>query len=98
MFHPIILWLAVGVVAGGGCVACICFGALFSIFSPAQLLPLLVICVSGFGGRRVVLDMELSVNARYHKTRVLLRAWRLLLLLVAGASGGVRNKIQNYMQ
>ena len=31
------------------CRACIRFGALFSIFSPAQLLPLLVVCVSGFG-------------------------------------------------
>ena len=51
-----------------------------------------------FRGCPVVLDIELSVRARYHKTRVLLRARRLLLLLVAAASGGVRHKFQNYLQ
>ena len=39
----------------------------------------------------VVLDIELCVSARYNKTRVLLRARRLRLLLVAAASGGVRH-------
>ena len=46
----------------------------------------------------VVLDIELSVSARYQKARVLLRTRRLLLLLVAAASGGVRHKCQNCMQ
>ena len=49
-------------------------------------------------GCRVVLDIELSVSARYQKTRALLRARRFLLLLFAAASGGVRHKIENYMQ
>ena len=43
----------------------------------------------------MVLDIELSVSARYQKTRVLLRARRVLLLLAAAASGGVRHKFQN---
>ena len=51
-----------------------------------------------FRGCPVVLDVEHSVSARYQKTRVLLRARRLLLLLVAPASGGVRHKFQNYIQ
>ena len=48
-----------------------------------------------FRGCPVVLDFELSVSARYQKTRVLLRARRLLLplLVAAAASGGVRHKI-----
>ena len=49
-------------------------------------------------GCPVVLDIELSVSARYQKTRALLRARRFLLLLFAAASGGVRHKIENYMQ
>ena len=40
---PVILLAVLGFYHG------IRFGALFSIFSPAQLLPLLLICVSGFG-------------------------------------------------
>ena len=51
-----------------------------------------------FRGCPVVLDIELSVSARYQKTRVLLRARRLLLLLVAAASGGVRQKFQDNMR
>ena len=51
-----------------------------------------------FRGCPVVLDIELSLSARDQKTRVLLRARRLPLLLVAAASGGVRHKIKNYMQ
>ena len=47
-----------------------------------------VMCLR-FRGCPVVLDIELSVSARYQKTRVLLRARRLLLLLVASPSGGV---------
>ena len=78
------------------------FGALlFSIFSPAQLLSLLYLtcdmCLR-FRGCPVVLGIELSVNARYQKTRVLLCARRLVLLLVAASSGGVRHKIKNYVQ
>ena len=51
-------------------------------------------------GCPVVLDIELSVCTWYQKTRcVLLRARRLLLLLrLAAARGGVRHKVQNYMQ
>ena len=45
-----------------------------------------------FRGCPVVLDIELSVSARYQKTRVLLRARSLLPLLVAAASGGVRHR------
>ena len=69
------------------CCACIRFGALFSIFLPAQLLPLLAIymCLR-FRGCPVLLDIELSVSARYQKTRVLLSARRLLLLFVAAAA------------
>ena len=63
------VWVVVVVVVGGGeCAACIRFGALLSIFSPAQLLPLLVMCLR-IRGCPVVLDIELSVSALYHKTR-----------------------------
>ena len=88
-----VVWVVVVVVAGGGCASCILFSALFSTFSPAQLLPLLVIymCLR-FRGCPVVLGIELSVSVRYQKTRVLLRVRRLLLLLVAAASGCVRHK------
>ena len=55
-----------------------------------------------FRGCPVVLDIELSVSAWYQKTRrVLLRARRLLLLLLLSAeSGSVRCAayFQNYMQ
>ena len=52
-----------------------------------------------FRGCPVVLDIELSVSARYEKTRVLLCARRLVLLLIAvTASGGVRHNFQNYRQ
>ena len=51
-----------------------------------------------FRGCPVVLDVELSVSARHQKTRLLLRARCLPLLLVAAASGGVRHKFQNYMR
>ena len=46
-----------------------------------------------FRGCPVVMDIELSVSARYLNTCVLLRAQRLLLLLVAATSGGVRHTI-----
>ena len=46
------------------------------------------VCVSGFGVVPVVLDIELSVSARYEKTRVLLRA-RLLLLQQRAAVCGI---------
>ena len=46
-----------------------------------------------------MLDIELSVRARHHKTRVLLCARRLVLLLVAAAaSDGVWHKFQNNKQ
>ena len=85
------------VVVGGGCAACIRFGALLS----RQRSFFLYYCDTylRFRGCRVVLDIELSVSARYNipgKTCVL-RARRLLLLLVA-ASGGVRHKFQSCMQ
>ena len=51
-----------------------------------------------FQGCPVVLDVELSVSARHQKTRLLLRARRFPLLLVAAASGGVRHNFQNYIQ
>ena len=52
-----------------------------------------------FRGCPVVLDIELSVCVRFQKTRVMLRARQLLLLrLLAAASGGVRHKLENYMQ
>ena len=51
-----------------------------------------------FRGCPVLLDVELPVSARYQKTRVLLRTRRLMLLLVAAASGGVSHKFQNYVQ
>ena len=47
-----------------------------------------------FRGCPVVRDIELSVSVRYQKTRVLLRARRLLLLLVAASRGCVRQKIE----
>ena len=46
-----------------------------------------------------MLDIELSVNVWHQKTRVLLCARRLVLLLVAAvASGGVRLKFKNYIK
>ena len=52
-----------------------------------------------FRGCPVVLDIELSSSARHQKTRVLLCAPRLALLLVAAAaSGDVQHNFQNYMQ
>ena len=89
------------VAGGGGCAAWIrSFGALFSIFSSQSSFFLYYVmcdmCLR-FRGCPAVLDIELSVSARYQKTRVL-RARRLLRLLVAAASGGTRHKFQSYMQ
>ena len=87
---------------GGGCAAWIrSFGALFSIFSSQSSFFLYYVmcdmCLR-FRGCPAVLDIELSVSARDQKTRVLLCAQRLVLLLVAAAaSGGVRHKFENYM-
>ena len=69
------------------CAACVRFGALFS----AQHSFVFLCCDNRmylrFRGCPVVLDIELSVSARYHKTRrVLLRARRLLLLLLTTES------------
>ena len=59
-----------------------------SSFSTAVIL---VCMYLRFRGCPVVLDIELSLSAWYHKTRrVLLRARRLLLLLLTAESGGVR--------
>ena len=86
---------------GGGCAAWVFFGALFAIFSPQRSFFLYYLtcdmCLR-FRGCPAVLDIELSVSARDQKTRVLLCAQRLVLLLVAAAaSGGVRHKFENYM-
>ena len=85
---------------GGGCAAWIrFFGDLFSIFSPQPSFFLYYLtcdlCLR-FRGCPVVLDIELSVSARHYKTRVLLCARRLMLLLAAAASDGVRHKFHNY--
>ena len=93
-FHPIIVllavvWVVVVVVVGGGCAACIGFGALFS--RQRSFFLYCDMCLR-FRGCPVVLHIELSVSARHQRTRVLLSAWSLLLLLVAAASGGVRQK------
>ena len=48
--------------------------------------------MSPVSGCRVVLESELFVRARNRKTRGLLRARRLLLLLVPAASIGVRRE------
>ena len=99
------------VAGGGGCAAWIrFFGALFSIFSPQRSFVLYYLTCDRrlrFRGCPVVLDIELSVSARHHKsvsarhhkTRVLLCARCLVLLLVAAAaSDGVRHKFQNFKQ
>ena len=46
-----------------------------------------------------MLDVELSVSAYHQKTRVLLCAQRLVLLVVAAAGrGGVGHTFQNFMR
>ena len=78
------------------------FGALFSIFSPQRnFVPYYLTCdmCLRFRGCPVELGIELSVSARHQKTRSLLCAPRLVLLLTAAAPrGGVRQKFQNCMQ
>ena len=78
-----------------GCAACILVGALFSR-QRSFFLYCCDVCLR-FRGCPAVLNIELSVSARYQKTRVLLRARRLPLLFVAAESGGVRHKFQNCM-
>ena len=73
------------VAGGGGCAAWIrFFGDLFSIFSPQRSFFLYYLtcdmCLR-FRGCPVVLDIDLSVSARHQKTRVLLCARQLVLLL-----------------
>ena len=70
---------------GGGCAACIRFGALSS--RQRSFFLYCDVCL-GFRGGPVLLDIELSVSARYRKTRVLLRERRLLLLVAAARSSG----------
>ena len=71
------------------------FSAMFSIFSPQRSFFLYYLtcdmCLR-CQGCPVVLDIELPVSARHQKTRSLLCARRLVLLLAAAASGGVRHK------
>ena len=78
------------------------FGSISFPFLTAQVLPLLLVtCAMACPRVRdspVVLDIELSVGSRHQKTRVLPCARRLVLLLVAAARGGVRQKFQNNMQ
>ena len=74
--------------------------SIFYFLATAQLLYYFTcdLCLR-FRSCLVVLDIELSVSARHQKTRVLLRAWRLVLLLIAAAAtDGVRHKFQNYKQ
>ena len=102
-FHPIIVLLAVVrrvVVAVPLGYEFFC--ALISIFSPQRILFLYYLtcdmCLR-FRGCPAVLGIELSVSARHQKTRSLLCAPRLVLLLTAAAPrGGVRQKFQNCMQ
>ena len=91
------------VVAGGGCApfGYVFFGQLLSfLFSHQRSFHFSTwdMCLR-IRGCPVVLDTELSLSVWHliQKTRVLLRAWRLLLTIVA-ASGGVRHKFPNYMQ
>ena len=101
-FHPIIVllavvWRVVVVVALG-----YFFLVIYFLFPPQRsfflyYLTSYILCLR-FGGFPMVLDIELSVSARHQKTRVLLCAWRIVLLLVSAASGGVRHKFQYYMQ
>ena len=93
-----LLAVVVVVVVGGDCycAACTHFGALFS-----RQRSFFLYCdmYLRFRACAVVLDIELSVSAWYQRTqRVLLRARRLLLLLLEATGGGVRHKFQNYMQ
>ena len=88
------MWVVVVVVAGsGGCAAAAQLPCLYtfwcSIFyfiASAASSSTCDMCLR-FQGCPVLLDIELSVSARYQKTRVPLRARRLLLLFVAAASG-----------
>ena len=84
-----VVWVVVVVVVGGGCVPLV-YVVLLYFLASAALSSTAVICVClRFRGRPVGLDIELSVSARYQKTRVLLRARRILLLLVAPTSAAV---------
>ena len=78
-------------------------GALFSIFSPQRSFVLY--CFTSdmrlrFRGCPVELDIELSVSARHQKTRVLLCARRLVLLLVAAQQRAAvcGTNFKNYMR
>ena len=87
----------------GGCASCTLYTFRCSIFSLADAPPrnsfflyYCDTCLRFRGCPVLLLPVELSVSARYQKTRVLLlRARRLLLLLVAAASGSVRHKYKN---
>ena len=91
--------VVVVVAGGGGCAAAVLVVrvyvlVLYFLFSRQRnFFSLPVICVR-FRGCPVVLDTGLSVSARYQRTRVLLHAWRLLLLRCISE----RHKFQNRMQ
>ena len=75
------------------CAARVRFGALyyFQASAASSCSAVILLCISGFGVVRWCLDIELSVSAWYHKTRrALLRARRLLLLLLLTAEGNER--------
>ena len=78
------------------CAACVRFGALLrgTLFSGQRSFVFLCCDTRMYRrcrGCAVVLDIELSVSAWYHKTRrVLLRTWRLLLLLLLTAESKER--------
>ena len=91
------------VAGGGGCVCRLVFLVLYYFLFSRQrsffLRYLTCDMCLRFRGCPVVLDIELSSSARHQKTRVLLCAPRLALLLVAAAaSGDVQHNFQNYMQ
>ena len=65
-----VVWMVV-VVVGGGCAACLRFGAVFS--RERSFFLYCRMCLR-YWGCPVVLNIELSVSARYQKTRVLQRA------------------------
>ena len=77
------------------CAACVRFGALYDVLFSGESSFVFLCCDTRmyrrFRGCPVVIDIELSVSAWYHKNRrVLLRARRLLLVLLLTAESKER--------